>query len=225
MKNLFPSLPARWPLLLSSLLLLSACTPSLTTRELSPSLQQQLARLQQQQSEQAQLIKILQQQILQPQATETTQRPSASAIATGKPLPITIPAEVTREINALTDSAASYLAAFSELAAGHYAAAEAGFSSFSNKYPQHQYAPNARYWLASAQLPQGKLAAAASNLRQIITDSKGQQRAPAALAMLAKIYRQQRLDDDADDVLEQLRSRYPESSEAQQIYRSDDPQY
>jgi len=127
----------------------------------------------------------------------------------------------SQEISALTASASSYLAAFTELASGHYASAETGFQNFLQEFPEHQYTTNARFWLADAQSAQGKLQLAESNLRQILSDPRGQVKAPAALLKLARIYRQQGLEPQADETLEQLRSTYPDSPEAQQFSRSE----
>ncbi len=90
-------------------------------------------------------------------------------------------------------------------------------------FPDHQYAPNARYWLANAQLSQGKTNLAINNLQIIITDPNAQNKAPAALKQLVQIYHQQGSQMQADDALEQLRNRYPESPEAQHFYRSEEP--
>ncbi len=116
-----------------------------------------------------------------------------------------------------------YLAAFSNLAAGRLPAAESGFQGFLREFPDHQYSPNARYWLANAQLSQGKTNLAVTNLQQIIVNPNAQAKVPAALMQLAQIYRQEGQPIQADNVLEQLRNRYPESPEAQQFYRSNEP--
>lgn len=230
----------RLALILCSLFLLSACVPALTPVEPSAALKQQFAQLQQQQRQQAEQIKTLQLQLSQLRQKPLTsvatidepQSPTVEPppVSTASPFPatpaepMTIPAPIRQEVAALANSASTYLAAFSDLAAGHFAAAETGFSRFLSKYPKHQYAQNARYWLASAQLSQDKRQAAAANLQQVIAADNGQERAPAALVLLARIYRQQQLNNAADEALEQLRSRYPESTEAQQLYRSDKPQ-
>ena len=137
---------------------------------------------------------------------------------------VMIPAYVNTEISDLADSASTYLSAFSSLAAGRYALAEAGFNQFLYAYPHHQYSANARYWLASAQAAQNKLPAAMTNLQQITSDINGQDKAPAALALLAQLYRKQENYTEADDALEQLRSNYPDSPEAQHFYQGDELQ-
>lgn len=218
-------------LLLSSLILLCSCAPPTTGG--SAALKLQFAQIQQQQRQQAEQLEALQQQLglLQQQATgeESIATPSSGYLENIVP-PVTTteilsaPAAANREIAALAGSAGSYLTAFSDLATGRYAPAEAGFSHFLNEYPGHQYSANARYWLASSQLSQGKLQAAEASLKQIIVAVTGQEKAPAALVLLARVYRQQQLDREADEVLEQLQNRYPESAEAQQFYRGEESQ-
>lgn len=212
-------------LLFACLFLLSAC---MQTTPVGPSaaLKQQFAQIQQQQLQQAEQIKALQEkieQLLQEKPHEIADVPqerhgeAPSIITTER---VTIPASIGQELSELADSASNYLAAFSNLAAERYAVAETGFSKFLANYPGHQYGPNARYWLARAQVSQGKLTQAKENLLQVSADLNDQQRAPAALAMLVKIYRQQQLPIEADETLEQLRNRYPNSSEAQQFFQA-----
>lgn len=229
----FLTLPASRLILFSGLVvLLSSCAPA---PRMAPSgaLKQQLSEIRQQQQRQAAQLQQLQQQLSQLQkqlpggdtALENTGGRQEVTIPT---TPVVIPQpsdqfSANQEVADVAASASSYLAAFSNLAAGNAAAAEAGFESFLRDFTDHQYAPNARYWLASAQLAQGKTNPAISNLNQIITNPKAQIKAPAALLQLAQIYRQAGLTIQADNVLEQLRDRYPDSPEAQQFNRSNEP--
>jgi tol-pal system protein YbgF len=226
------------PAILFSLIFLSACAPATTSP--SAALRQQFETIMQQQQEQAAQLKILQQQLAQLQfgggapIIPQTGPASVATLTIPSQLPTTLPSyqpEVAQltgtanaEITALADAAATYLAAFSNLAAGNFAPAEAEFSLFLRDYPEHQYAPNARYWLASAQAAQNKLQAAMANLRQLVAGNKGQSKAPAAMLLLAKLYRQQDWNNEADEILEQLRSSYPGSPEAQHFYQSAKPQ-
>jgi len=202
-KSFYPRLVT---LLLVSLfcLTLSACTQ--TVAGPSAALKKQFSQLQKQQRQQAEQLAELQQQLAQLRQQplrSTTPVVTNQTLQLPKPVPTkasTIPAAISREVTALADSASSYLAAFSNLAAGRYAVAETGFSNFLSQYPEHQYSTNARYWLASAQVFQGNLQAASSNLRQVIVNIDGQERAPAALALLAKIYQQQQMNNEAERV-------------------------
>lgn len=231
MKTLCSLAAVRLPFICCSLLLLNACVPAQGPGGPSTALKQQFAQMQQQQRQQAEQIQVLQQQLERLMqhplesvtSTDTAQWQPPAAATFNSPESVAMPAAVNQELSALADSASNYLAAFSNLAAGRYKLAESGFDSFLKQYPNHQYTANARYWLASAQLSQDKLQAASANLRQVVNDINGQAKAPAALVLLAKIYRRQHLNNEAEDILEQLRSRYPESTEAQQFYRSDEP--
>ncbi len=214
------------PILVGFVLLLSSCAP---TPGLAPSgaLKDQLHEIKQQQQKQATQLEQLQQQLAQLQQ-QLTGEDAISAQIQGNlqtPEQLPPPGQFTpnQEVVSIAASASSYLAAFSNLAAGQMSSAETGFQEFLRNFPAHQYSPNARYWLATAQLSQGKTDLAINNLNQIIVDPNAQTKAPAALTQLAQIYRQQGLPIQADNVLEQLRDRYPESPEAQQIYRSNEP--
>lgn len=208
------------------ILLLSSCAP---TQGLAPSgaLKAQLHEIKQQQQEQATQLQQLQQQLgqLQQQLTgeNTISTQIQSNLETPEQLPPPSQLSPNQEAVSIAASASSYLAAFSSLAAAQMASAETGFQEFLRDFPAHQYSPNARYWLANAQLSQGKTNLAIDNLRQIVVDPNAQAKAPAALAQLAQIYRQQGLPIQADNVLEQLRNRFPESPEAQQFYRGNEP--
>ncbi|MCF6266698.1 MAG: tetratricopeptide repeat protein [Desulfuromusa sp.] len=211
---------------LGLVLLLSSCAP---TPGLAPSgaLKDQLREIKQQLQQQTTQLQQFQQQLAQLQQQLSGESIISNQIqgnleTPGQP---TIPAPLTpnKEAVSIAASASSYLAAFSNLAAGQMSSAEMGFQKFLRDFPAHQYSPNARYWLARAQLSQGKINLAIDNLRQIITNPNAQNKAPAALMQLARIYRQKGLQIQADNVLEQLRNSYPESQEAQQIYRSDEP--
>lgn len=217
--------------------LISSCatTPSLAP---SGSLKTQLHEIKQQQQEQENQLLQLQQQLAQLHQQLIAENIISAQIQNnletpGQLFPSTTPELISpetsiqlnqnQEVINIAASASSYLAAFSNLAAGRLPAAETGFQEFLHEFPGHQYSPNARYWLANAQLSQGKTNLAATNLQQIIVNPNAQAKAPAALMQLAQIYRQEGHPIQADNVLEQLRNRYPESPEAQQFYRSNEP--
>ncbi len=224
-------------LLMGSVLLFCSCAPA---PSLAPSgaLKTQLFEIKQQQQEQANQMQELQLQLTQlhqqliaekvisqrPQDSANNQVPQHTPAETGVPLPvIQEPFTFKQEVVNVAASASSYLAAFSNLAAGDLSSAEVGFQNFLRDFPEHQYSPNARYWLAMAQKSQNKNALATANFQQIIMNPNTQSKAPAALVQLAQIYQREGLQAQSDNVLEQLRNNYPESPEAQQIYRSSEP--
>ena len=230
MTFLRPLLTARLAPKLLLLLLLGACAPAPGVGP-STALKEQLQLILQQQRQQAEQLTVLQQQLAQIQQRADGGAPINETIAIQpepprpEPAPrMVIPESATQEINALTASAASYLAAFSDLASGRYVSAETGFQNFLNQFPEHQYSTNARFWLANAQKAQGKLEPAATNLRQILADPGGNAKTPAVLLKLAQIYRQQGQEMQADETMEQLRGSYPDSPEAQHFNRSEPPQ-
>ncbi len=237
MKLLHPFLTAKLIPLLGFVFFLSSCAP---VPSLAPSgaMKTQLHEIKQQQQQQANQLQQLQQQLTQLQQqliaenilSQQTHPPLESPeILEPRTSPGVISPEVPnqftlqQEVVNVAASASSYLAAFSNLAAGHMSSAEIGFQEFLREFPEHQYSPNARYWLANTQLSQGKINPAVANLQQIIANPNSLAKAPAAYLQLAQIYRQEGLQIQADNVLEQLRDRYPESLEAQQIYRSNEP--
>ncbi|MFK5926794.1 MAG: tol-pal system protein YbgF [Desulfuromusa sp.] len=237
MKHPFTFLITKLIPLFGLMFLMSSCAPA---PNLAPSgaLKTQLREIKQQQQEQASQLQQVQQQLAQLQQQLTAENIISAQIQTnlvtpGQLLPPTAPSLIAPETSTqlpynqeavnIAASASSYLAAFSNLAAGRLPAAESGFQGFLREFPDHQYSPNARYWLANAQLSQGKTNLAVTNLQQIIANPNAQAKAPAALMQLAQIYRQEGQPIQADNVLEQLRNRYPESPEAQQFYRSNEP--
>ncbi len=207
---------------------LSACAPQGGS---SQALKQQFTQMIEQQQEQARQLEDLQQQLsdLQLQvagdSVVTTQiENSISGTAPPQSQAAQIPLSVQQELSALTESASSYLGAFSALASGRFSEAETGFQSFLSQFPNHQYAANARFWIANAQASQGNLQAAMASYRQLVVDPQAQAKAPAALLRMAQLYRQQNQYAQAEDILEQLRRRFPNSPEAQHSYRSDESQ-
>ena len=216
---------------LSALALLASCTPATTGLSSSDTLQRQLNSLRAEQQQQATQLKEIRQQLAEMQQQLAQNPASTQDLLSGaerSPAPTSatkVPPQrpqrqvVSAEASAVAASASAYLAAFSDLAAGHWAAAETGFQNFLNEYSEHPYSPNARYWLASAQLSQGKAEAALGNLQQVVVDPAGRSKAPAALNQMARVYRDYGMTARADQVIEQLRNNFPESPEAQYSYR------
>ncbi len=214
--------------LIAALMLLSSCAP---TPAVAPSaaLKDELQQIREQQQDQAKQLQLLArqmalfQQAMGIESIKTTETDPLEALIfeTAKPAEVdTFIPRVTPRIE-LGPEVTTYLAAFSRLAGGRPEAAEDEFERFLREFPDHQHAPNARFWLAHAQTSLGKNDLATSNLRRIITDPQAQFKAPAAMMQLAIIYRRQGLNQQADDIVEQLRISYPDSPEAHQLLRND----
>ena len=208
--------------------------PSYALKEQLQELKSQQAAQQQQLQEMQQLVAQLQEQLAGNSGTLIDADPAPSETASGLQTAqantdtayattnqgLSMPQAGSAEMVRIADSASSYLTAFSSLASGQYYAAESGFSSFLASYPDHQYAPNARYWLANAQAAQNKTSQAVSNLRQVIADPAGQEKAPAALIQLIQLYQRAGLLAQADQATIQLRDVYGNSAEARYYFQS-----
>ncbi len=203
------------PILLLAAIFISSCAqPTSMTMAPSTALKSQLDSIKEQQQIQAAQLRDLQQQLI---LLQQGRPQSAMPEAAGNSPQTEAPAVM---LPLATDSAALYLSAFSDLASGKVEAAETGFTDFLTSNPDHQYAANARYWLANAQIALGKTEAAINNLKQIIDDPAASNKAPAALMQLAQVYRQRGYNLQADQLLKQLASQYPDSQEAQHLNRS-----
>lgn len=220
--------PLRSVVLILLITLLSSCAPAPTgapSVALSEQLQQ-IRQQQQQQSEQLQLLTrqmILLQQVMGIEEIQLSEPDPVQALIFAATPPADAPAPPPRTAPQieLNPAVSAYLDAFSHLAGGRPDSAERGFELFLREFPDHQHSANARYWLAQAQSTLGKNDLATATLRQIITDPRAQFKAPAALMQLAAIYRQQGLNHQADDIVDQLRTNYPNSPEAQLLIRND----
>ncbi len=209
-------------------MLLSSCAPApavAPSGALSEQLQQ-IRQQQQQQSEQLQLLSrqmALLQEVMGIEEMKLDEPDAVDALifevppSTDTPAP---PPQTAPQIE-LNPAVVAYLDAFSDLASGRPDSAERGFELFLREFPDHQHSANARFWLALAQSNQGKNDLATTTLRQIISDPRAQFKAPAALMQLAAIYRQQGLNNQADTIVEQLRTSYPNSPEAQLLIRNE----
>lgn len=217
--------------LIATLLLLSSCAP---TPAVTPSvaLKDELQQIRQQQQDQAEQLQLLTrqmalfQQAIGIEGIKLTETDPLEALIFEPAKPSEEDYFAPREIPRieLGPEVSAYLAAFSHLAGGRPEVAEGEFERFLSEFPDHQHAPNARFWLAHAQAALEKTDLATSNLRRIIIDPHAQFKAPAAMMQLAIIYRQQGLNRQADDIVEQLRISYPDSPEAQQLLRNDGSQ-
>ncbi|MDT8419275.1 MAG: tetratricopeptide repeat protein [Desulfuromonadales bacterium] len=236
MKPTTPNTSEWRPLVVATLALLltiplAACAPPSTT---DPALDSKLTRLQQQQQQQQQVLVQLQQQLEQLQQQLTLQPPVAAITETVKPPPEPTTTDEQKpesrllagagEITVMTEAAGLYLEAFSALTMGRYEQAGNSFSDFLARYADHRYVNNARYWLAETEIARGLQQQALNNLLLVANDSGQTGKAPAALARLAEIYQQQNMQQQAETILHQLRTRFPQSREAQLFNRSDQAQ-
>jgi tol-pal system protein YbgF len=80
---------------------------------------------------------------------------------------------------------ALYRAAYDDLRAGHHDAAERGFREFVKRFPRHDYADNAQYWLGETFYDRKLYERAAPEFRAVVTRWPTANKAPDALLKLA----------------------------------------
>jgi tol-pal system protein YbgF len=108
----------------------------------------------------------------------------------------------------------AYRAAYAELAAGRYDEAEQKLRAFVRRYPRHDYADNAQYWLGECFYARHRYAEAAVEFRAAVAKYPVGNKAPDSLLKLA--YSLLSLGDRAEArrLLEELPGNYPRSEAA-----------
>lgn len=112
------------------------------------------------------------------------------------------------------DPRASYKRHYEALRAGKHGEAIAGFRDFLVRYPKHDYADNAQYWLAEAYYDQKEYRTALTEFRNVVADFPNGNKAPDALLKIGYSYLALGRPGEARDVLEQVVRIYPRSNPA-----------
>ncbi|HKK00830.1 MAG TPA: tol-pal system protein YbgF [Desulfuromonadales bacterium] len=107
-----------------------------------------------------------------------------------------------------------YLKAFADYAAGRYSKAANGFATFLKTYPDNDFASNARYWLGECFYAQQQYPQAVAAFQQMLEHSPQGAKAPDALLKMAAALKQMGQNDRAEQALQALRQRYPDSAAA-----------
>ena len=168
------------------------------------------------------------------------QRPVAPAAAPAPPAPIDVPAvaerlEVTRRVSPLStvsaraavrsktreapgerggDAASEYRTAVDLVKAAKYGDAVAALRAFVARYPRHDYADNAQYWLGEAFYAQKDYPRALSEFRRVVEVYPRGNKVPDALLKVGYCYQAMGQGDKARAVLEQVVNIYPRSEPA-----------
>lgn len=98
--------------------------------------------------------------------------------------PIHAAATPTEQGAPAVEPLALYRAAYEELRAGRHDAAERGFREFVRRYPHHDYADNAQYWLGECFYDQKRYDKAAPEFRAVVQRWPTGNKAPDALLKL-----------------------------------------
>lgn len=110
-----------------------------------------------------------------------------------------------------------YLRAFGEYAAGRYPQAIVALQAFIRSNPESEFAGNAQFWLGDCYFAQKEYAVAVAELRKVVGNYPHAGKAPDALAKIATALQALKLDDQAREALDTLRTRYPKSAAARQV--------
>ncbi len=108
-----------------------------------------------------------------------------------------------------------YLKAFADYASGRYQQAILGFEAFMEFYPGNYYADNAQYWLGECYYAQEQFSRAVEEFRKVAENYPQGSKTPEALFKIASALQELNRDADAEEALELLRRKYPDSAAAQ----------
>lgn len=111
-------------------------------------------------------------------------------------------------------AATLYLKAFGDYTSGRFQAAVNGFEAFLHGNPDSDYAANAQYWLGECYYSLQQYERAVAELKKVVDSYPRAGRAPDALLGMAKALRKLNRPDRAQQALERLHSRYPDSPAA-----------
>jgi tol-pal system protein YbgF len=112
------------------------------------------------------------------------------------------------------DAAAEYRVAVELVKAGKHDEALAALRAFIARYPRHDYADNAQYWLGEAYYAQRDYVRALTEFRAVIEVYPRGNKVPDALLKVGYCYQAMGQAEKAHAVLEQVVTRYPKSEPA-----------
>ncbi len=115
---------------------------------------------------------------------------------------------------AATDAPGDYKAAVELVKSGQYEPAIAAFRAFITKYPRHDFADNAQYWIGEAYYAQKDFQHALAEFRATIETYPRGNKVPDALLKVGYCYQALGQTDKAHAVLEQVVNLYPKSEPA-----------
>ncbi|MEP1443210.1 MAG: tol-pal system protein YbgF [Hyphomicrobiales bacterium] len=120
-----------------------------------------------------------------------------------------------------TDPEALYNVGYSRLLNGDYAGAEANLRKFVQSYPNHQLAPNGRYWLAETFYARGQFADAVEEFSVTYKSFPASSKAPDSLLKLGLSLARLEEHDAACATLAEVFNRFPEASRSIHIAARD----
>ena len=112
------------------------------------------------------------------------------------------------------DELGDYQLAFNILKSGQYAKAAEAFAVFLQRYPDGQYAANARYWLGESHYVVRDFDQALASFQQVVDQHPDSPKHPDALLKLGFIQLEKGNQPQARKLLEQVRSQFPGTTAA-----------
>ena len=112
------------------------------------------------------------------------------------------------------DAAAAYRAAVEQVRSGAYADAATSLRDFLARYPRHDYADNAQYWLGEAFYAQQDYTRALAEFRTVIETYPRGNKVPDALLKVGYCYQALGQAAKSRAVLEQVVTLYPKTEPA-----------
>jgi tol-pal system protein YbgF len=107
-----------------------------------------------------------------------------------------------------------YARSLSALRNKNHAFAIVGFENFLSRYPNHDYADNALYWLGEAYYDQRKYSAARKHFERVYSEYPGGNKVPSALLKAAYCHLQLGATDSAREVFDRIIALYPKTGPA-----------
>ncbi|MBL4634077.1 MAG: tol-pal system protein YbgF [Kofleriaceae bacterium] len=135
----------------------------------------------------------------------------ASQLRQARPSPTTF---TTRRPKNFGDPRAEYRRYYEALRAGNHSYAVTGFRNFVERFPLHDFADNAQYWLGEAFYDQKRYQSALAEFRKVVDNHPQGNKVPDALLKLGYCYYQTGATDDAKQVWQQVLRVYPKSNPA-----------
>jgi len=117
--------------------------------------------------------------------------------------------------SASSSATETYLQAFSDYTSGRYDKAIAGFERFLEHHPDNEYAANAQFWIGECYYSQQNYTKAATHFVGMAEKHPQSARAPQALLNAAHAYHEMGHTGQAQQIVDFLRRRYPDSAAAE----------
>jgi tol-pal system protein YbgF len=146
-------------------------------------------------------------------------RPSLRLSGTGHAVVAMAPPPLPAETSVPAEPIAAeplrlYRDALAALRAGHNAVALAGFRKFLTRYPRHDYADNAQYWIGECYYDLKQFRSAVHEFRRVVERYPQGNKVPDAMLKLGFAHLAQGDRRDGRQVLESLRRSYPRHAAA-----------